>query len=199
MCFIGFVTSVPPACLTNSAGVRKLPWQRQTILTWLLVYLYRNPSIFLPFGPSPVVVTLGILVITSMPLSKTMPLETLTFFNGFSSLLFSAGLTDFALAIDPKVKAAGSFSLCSGIDFVPVMSLGPVMEFYVTLNITCLSNKWRKREKYVISKFIELKIDLRTRRCWICKRKGIHRTSIHINKENTLTTNTGNFRKASTL
>ncbi|KAF3502924.1 hypothetical protein F2Q69_00039652 [Brassica cretica] len=60
MCFKGRATSRPPACLTNSAGVRKLPWHTHTILTSSpFLYLYRNPSIFLPLGPSPVVDTHG--------------------------------------------------------------------------------------------------------------------------------------------
>lgn len=60
MCFKGCATSLPPACLMNSAGERKLPWHTHTILTsWPFLYRYRNPSIFFPFGPSPVVDTHG--------------------------------------------------------------------------------------------------------------------------------------------
>lgn len=33
ICLRGCGTSPPPACFTNSAGVRKLPWQTHTILT----------------------------------------------------------------------------------------------------------------------------------------------------------------------
>ena len=60
MCFKGCVTSLPPACLMNSAGERKLPWHTHTILTsWPFLYRYRNPSIFFPLGSSPVVDTHG--------------------------------------------------------------------------------------------------------------------------------------------
>lgn len=60
ICLRGCSTSPPPPCLTNSAGVKKLPWQTHTIFSSShFVYLYKNPSIFLPFTPSPLVVTRG--------------------------------------------------------------------------------------------------------------------------------------------
>lgn len=47
-----------PACCTNSDGVRKLPWQRHTILmSSPSLYLYRKPSTLLG---SPLVSTPGI-------------------------------------------------------------------------------------------------------------------------------------------
>ncbi|KAF7050018.1 hypothetical protein CFC21_058440 [Triticum aestivum] len=60
MCLIGWATSPPPACATNSAGVRKLPWHTHTILTSsALLYWYRKPSILSPLR-SPLVYTTGI-------------------------------------------------------------------------------------------------------------------------------------------
>lgn len=60
ICLSGFDTSPPPACFTNSAGVRKLPWQTQTILTSSpFLYLYRKPSILLALGPSTLDETIG--------------------------------------------------------------------------------------------------------------------------------------------
>nr|GMC57045.1 predicted protein [Ipomoea batatas] len=70
ICFNGCATSPPPACFTNSAGDRKLPWQTHTILTSSpFRYLYKNPSIFFPFGPSPLVVTQGMLNIAFLTTS----------------------------------------------------------------------------------------------------------------------------------
>ena len=84
MCFMGLATSLPPACFTNSAGVRKLPWHTHTMQTCPFMYLYKNPSTFLPFGPSPIVVTLGIVRITSIPPSPSInPFETLHLFAAF--------------------------------------------------------------------------------------------------------------------
>lgn len=61
MCRSGCVTSPPPACFTNSAGERKVPWHTHIILTSSpFPYRYRIPSIFLPLGPSPFVKTQGI-------------------------------------------------------------------------------------------------------------------------------------------
>ncbi|CAL1360168.1 unnamed protein product [Linum trigynum] len=65
---------MPPACFTNSAGDKKLPWQTHIILTSSpLPYLYRMPSTRLPFGPSPIVNTQGmssmaLVVPASLPL-----------------------------------------------------------------------------------------------------------------------------------
>lgn len=56
----GWVISFPPACSTNSAGENELPWHTQTMLTSVLVYLYKNPVIVFPSGPFPVVETQGI-------------------------------------------------------------------------------------------------------------------------------------------
>ena len=62
ICLSGWATSVPPACLTNSAGERKLPWHTHIILTSSpFPYLYKIPSILLPLGPSPSVKTHGML------------------------------------------------------------------------------------------------------------------------------------------
>ncbi|PON70545.1 hypothetical protein PanWU01x14_079190 [Parasponia andersonii] len=129
MCLIGFVTSLPPACLTNSAGERKLPWQTQTMLTCPLVYLYKNPSILLPLGPSPVVVTLGILLITSTQLSNVfLPFEVLSFFNGFCFSSLSEGSTDWSpLDMAAEATTGGSTSsLCSCDEFEPVLSRATV-------------------------------------------------------------------------
>lgn len=51
---------MPPACFTNPSGEKELPWQTQTMLTSVLVYLYNNPVTVFPFGPFPVVDTYGI-------------------------------------------------------------------------------------------------------------------------------------------
>lgn len=59
-----------------------MPWHKHTILTLVLVYVYRNPSTLLPLGPSPVVRTLGICLITSIPLLSELPSETLAFLGG---------------------------------------------------------------------------------------------------------------------
>ncbi|KAJ6318065.1 hypothetical protein OIU76_013582, partial [Salix suchowensis] len=70
MCLRGWSTSLPPACFTNSAGERKLPWQTHMILTSSpLPYLYRMPSTLLPSGPSPFVNTQGISSIALVPIS----------------------------------------------------------------------------------------------------------------------------------
>lgn len=66
----GWATSPPPACLTNSAGERKVPWHTQTMLTSSpFLYLYKNPSTRRPLGPHPVVDTHGISPITLLPTS----------------------------------------------------------------------------------------------------------------------------------
>lgn len=66
----GWATSPPPACLTNSAGVRKVPWHTQTMLTSSpFLNLYKNPSTRRPLGPHPVVDTYGISPTTLLPTS----------------------------------------------------------------------------------------------------------------------------------
>ena len=60
MCFKGCDTSTPPACSTNPAGEKELPWQTHTMQISVFVYLYNNPVIVFPFGPFPVVETHGI-------------------------------------------------------------------------------------------------------------------------------------------
>jgi hypothetical protein len=77
ICLSGFETSPPPACFTNSAGVRKLPWHTQTILTSSpFLYLYRKPSILLPLGPSTLDDTIGmssIMIFLMSPLLLLVP------------------------------------------------------------------------------------------------------------------------------
>lgn len=69
MCLSGWATSPPPACLTNSAGVKNLPWHTHTILTSSpFLYLYKKPSILRPLGP-PLVETQGISFIMSLSAS----------------------------------------------------------------------------------------------------------------------------------
>lgn len=60
MCFKGWDTSTPPACSTNPAGEKEIPWQTQTMLISAFEYLYKNPVIVLPLGPFPVAETHGI-------------------------------------------------------------------------------------------------------------------------------------------
>lgn len=73
ICRSGFGTSPPPACLTNSAGVRKLPWQTHTILTSSpFLYLYRKPSILLALGPSTLDETIGMSSIMSFLMSPVL-------------------------------------------------------------------------------------------------------------------------------
>jgi hypothetical protein len=51
----------PPACFTNSAGVKKLPWHTHTIRTsFALPNLYRNPSMRRALGHSSRENTIGI-------------------------------------------------------------------------------------------------------------------------------------------
>lgn len=70
ICLRGWATSVPPACLTNSAGEWKLPWQTHIILTSSpLLYLYSIPSTLLPLGPSPLVKTHGMFSNVFVPVS----------------------------------------------------------------------------------------------------------------------------------
>lgn len=72
ICRRGRSTSPPPPCLTNSAGVKKLPWQMHMILTSSpLPYLYRIPSTRLPVGPSPLVNTHGM---SNKPVDEAVPL-----------------------------------------------------------------------------------------------------------------------------
>jgi hypothetical protein len=73
ICLSGFETSPPPACFTNSAGVRKLPWHTQTILTSSpFLYLYRKPSILLPLGPSNLDDTIGMSSIMIFLMSRVL-------------------------------------------------------------------------------------------------------------------------------
>lgn len=74
------------------------------------MYLYRKPSIFLPFGPSPVVVTLGIFLITPISPSRMQPLESLAFLIGFSDLVSSdLSLTECPLDVVSKVITGSAF------------------------------------------------------------------------------------------
>lgn len=107
MCLRGFATSFPPACLTNSAGERKLPWQAHKMPTWPCLYLYRTPSVFLPSAP--MVLTEGILDVST---SCTTALENLAAFEGFS-MTFCAGLTCSKVATFEEVTT-GLMSLPEG-------------------------------------------------------------------------------------
>ena len=85
ICLSGWATSPPPACFTNSAGDRKLPWHTHIILTSSpFPYLYRIPSILLPFGPSPLVKTQGISPIKFIPLPLPLFSDKPGFLDGFS-------------------------------------------------------------------------------------------------------------------
>ena len=85
ICLSGWVTSPPPACLTNSAGERKVPWHTHIILTSSpFPYLYRMPSTLLPLGPSPFVKTQGISSIAFIPTSFTLFSAYSGFFDGES-------------------------------------------------------------------------------------------------------------------
>lgn len=120
MCFIGFETSLPPACFTNSAGDKKLPWQTHTILTWPFMYLYKNPSTLLPFGPSPMVVTLGICFITSISLAIFAFLDRVMF-----GVFSAAGQVDFLVV--PMVSAVCAFLGSDGEIESPEPSAAPFL------------------------------------------------------------------------
>lgn len=60
MLLSGLATWPPPACSTNCAGLKKLPWHTHLILTSsTLLYSYSQPTALLPLG-SPMVHTNGI-------------------------------------------------------------------------------------------------------------------------------------------
>lgn len=67
ICRRGCVTSTPPACSTNWAGEKKLPWHTHMMLTSDFVYLYKNPVMVRPLGPLPVAETQGICRIEAAP------------------------------------------------------------------------------------------------------------------------------------
>lgn len=85
ICFRGWDTSPPPACLTNSAGERKLPWHTHTILTCSpFRYLYRKPSTRFPLGPNPLVDTQGISTNMFLMISVASASLTASFTEGLS-------------------------------------------------------------------------------------------------------------------
>lgn len=85
ICLRGWATSLPPACFTNSAGERKLPWHTHIIRTSCpLPYLYSIPSILFPLGPSPLVKTHGISSMAFVPISLAWSLVLLGLLDGLS-------------------------------------------------------------------------------------------------------------------
>ena len=96
MCLKGCDTSTPPACSTNPAGEKELPWQTHTMLISAFVYLYKNPVIVFPFGPFPVVETHGICSregaegwwfwFRGLGGSRKSPFPSLAFFRGLGGL-----------------------------------------------------------------------------------------------------------------